>query len=306
GPGPHAGGERRRLAARRLRSGDGDRERALAGTLAERGSRSGRRLADRRGRDRGAERLLGVATGTHRPRHRRYVAPPDQPPRVPGAPRDRDRAPELAAGGARFPLYWGRARRHPRPREREPRVQLEARAGHRGRRGAGHGVRDDAAQARGPTGPGEHPLQQAAARADCAAQPGHREGERHTAPAGAADHRPAAEAVGDGAVRRAAVVALTLALGAQPALAQQVTLGPQFVLASYREVTSGLRYQGTGIGGALSARHHRFSAAAALSRVSFEPTSRSNATASFTASQVAAWLDYDVPTSPPRQPGHPP
>ena len=93
---------------------------------------------------------------------------------------------------------------------------------------------------------------------------------------------------------RAALVVLALALGARPALAQQVTLGPQFVLASYREVTSGLRYQGTGIGGALSARHHRFSAAAALSRVSFEPTSGSNATASFTATQVDAWLAYDV------------
>ena len=97
-----------------------------------------------------------------------------------------------------------------------------------------------------------------------------------------------------GTAGRAALVVLALALGARPALAQQVTLGPQFVFASYREVTSGLRYQGTGIGGALSARHHRFSAAAALSRVSFEPTSGSNATASFTATQVDAWLAYDV------------
>ena len=91
-------------------------------------------------------------------------------------------------------------------------------------------------------------------------------------------------------MRRAAVVALTLALGAQPALAQQVTLGPQFVLASYREVTSGLRYQGTGVGGALSARYRRFSAAAAVSRVSFDPTSGSSADTGFTATQVDAWL----------------
>src|SRR3989442_8382936 len=278
------------MAARRPRGGEGDRDLALAGTLAERGSRSRRRLADRRGRDRGPEQLLGVAAGAHRPRHRRYVAPPDQPPRVPGAPRDRDRAPELAAGGARLPLYWGRARRHPRPREREPRVELETRAGHRGRRGAGHGVRDDAAQARGPAGPGEHPLQQAAARADRTAQPGHREGERHAAPAGAAHHRPAVETVGGRAVRgtggRAALVVLALALGARPALAQQVTLGPQFVLASYREVTSGLRYQGTGIGGAPSARDHRFSAAPALSALRFEPPPRSNPTPGFPGTPV--------------------
>ena len=93
---------------------------------------------------------------------------------------------------------------------------------------------------------------------------------------------------------RAALVVLALALGARPALAQQVTLGPQFVLASYREVTSGLRYQGTGIGGALSARYRRFSAAAAVSRVSFDPTSGSSADTGFTATQVDAWLAYDV------------
>ena len=97
-----------------------------------------------------------------------------------------------------------------------------------------------------------------------------------------------------GTAGRAALVVLALALGARPALAQRVTLGPQFVLASYREVTSGLRYQGTGVGGALSARYRRFSAAAAVSRVSFDPTSGSSADTGFTATQVDAWLAYDV------------
>lgn len=93
---------------------------------------------------------------------------------------------------------------------------------------------------------------------------------------------------------RAAAVVLALALGARAALAQQVTLGPQVVLASYREVTAGLRYQGTGVGGILSARYHRFSAAATVSHVSFDPSSGSSATVSFTATQVDAWLAYDV------------
>jgi hypothetical protein len=91
-----------------------------------------------------------------------------------------------------------------------------------------------------------------------------------------------------------AVAFLALALSARATPAQQVTLGPQFVLASYREVTSGLRYQGSGVGGVLSARHHRLSAAAAVSRVSFHPTSGSSADSGFTATQVDAWLAYDV------------
>ena len=52
---------------------------------------------------------------------------------------------------------------------------------------------------------------------------------------------------------RAALGMLLLAL-ARPAAGQLVTVGPQFVLADYREVTSGLRYSGHGFGGALWAR----------------------------------------------------
>jgi len=93
---------------------------------------------------------------------------------------------------------------------------------------------------------------------------------------------------------RTASAVLALALGPQAALAQRVTFGPQFVLASYREVTSGLRYQGTGIGGVVSGRYRRFSAAAAVSRVSFDPTNGSSADSGFTATQLDVWLGYDV------------
>jgi hypothetical protein len=95
-------------------------------------------------------------------------------------------------------------------------------------------------------------------------------------------------------VSRAVTLVAALVLAAHPAIAQRATLGPAFVFASYREVTSGLRYQGTGVGGILAARYLRFSAAAAVSRVSFNPSSGGGATASFTATQVDAWLAYDV------------
>src|SRR2546430_17586445 len=58
---------------------------------------------------------------------------------------------------------------------------------------------------------------------------------------------------------RPALAALLLALALRPAAGQLVTVGPQFVLADYREVASGLRYRGSGVGGALWARRARVS-----------------------------------------------
>jgi len=95
--------------------------------------------------------------------------------------------------------------------------------------------------------------------------------------------------------RRGAVLAAGLALlGAAPARGQRVTIGPQGVLADYREVTAGLRYRGTGFGGALSARYRKLSAQAAVTRLSFDPTAQSTAGQGFKATQVDAWLAYDV------------
>jgi opacity protein-like surface antigen len=66
------------------------------------------------------------------------------------------------------------------------------------------------------------------------------------------------------------------------------------VLASYREVASGLRYQGTGFGGALTARYRQLSAEATVLRVSLDPEAGSSATAGFKATEVDAWVAYDV------------
>jgi len=81
-------------------------------------------------------------------------------------------------------------------------------------------------------------------------------------------------------------------------LAQQVnvTIGPQFALGSYREVASGLRYQGTGFGGAASARYRRLSAEAEVVRLTLDPATGSSATSGFTATEVSAWVAYDVAT----------
>jgi hypothetical protein len=89
-----------------------------------------------------------------------------------------------------------------------------------------------------------------------------------------------------------ALGALALVAGTAPA--QQLRVGPQVVLASYREVAAGLRYQGTGFGGVVSARWRRLSAAAAVARASFDPASGSAASQGFTATEVDAWLAYDV------------
>ncbi len=96
--------------------------------------------------------------------------------------------------------------------------------------------------------------------------------------------------------RVAAGVAL-LALASPAAPAQggvTVTVGPQFALTSYREVAAGLRYQGTGFGGAASARYRKLSAEAGVVRLTLDPASGSAATSGFTATEVDVWLAYDV------------
>ncbi len=97
--------------------------------------------------------------------------------------------------------------------------------------------------------------------------------------------------------RAAAGVAL-LVLASRAVLAQQVnvTIGPQFALGSYREVASGLRYQGTGFGGAASARYRKLSVEAVVVRLSLDPATGSSATSGFTATEVSAWVTYDVAT----------
>jgi len=99
-------------------------------------------------------------------------------------------------------------------------------------------------------------------------------------------------------VSRAAAGVALLVLASRAVLAQQVnvTIGPQFALGSYREVASGLRYQGTGFGGAASARYRKLSLEAVVVRLSLDPATGSSATSGFTATEVSAWVTYDVAT----------
>ncbi len=95
-----------------------------------------------------------------------------------------------------------------------------------------------------------------------------------------------------------AVAGVALLFLASPAAPAQggvtVTVGPQFALASYREVAAGLRYQGTGFGGAVSARYRRLSAEAGVVRLMLDAATGSAATSGFTATEVDAWVAYDL------------
>jgi len=92
----------------------------------------------------------------------------------------------------------------------------------------------------------------------------------------------------------AGVVLLVLAARAAPAQGITVTVGPQLALASYREVASGLRYQGTGFGGGASARYRKLSAEAAVVRLTLDPAAGGTATSGFTATEVDVWVAYDL------------
>ncbi len=94
----------------------------------------------------------------------------------------------------------------------------------------------------------------------------------------------------------AGLALLALTSPAAPAQGLAVKVGPQLALASYREVAAGLRYQGTGFGGALSARYRKLSAEASVVRLTLDPASGSAATSGFTATEVDAWVAYDLAT----------
>jgi hypothetical protein len=92
----------------------------------------------------------------------------------------------------------------------------------------------------------------------------------------------------------AGVALLVLASRAAPAQGVAVTVGPQFALASYREVAAGLRYQGSGFGGAASARYRKLSAEVGVVRLTLDPATGSAATRGFTATELDAWVAYDL------------
>jgi hypothetical protein len=90
------------------------------------------------------------------------------------------------------------------------------------------------------------------------------------------------------------VLSLMVVLAPWPAAGQHLTIGPQVALADYREVASGLRYNGTGFGAAATARRDQLSVEASVVRFTFDPSSGSTATQGFTATRVDAWVAYAV------------
>lgn len=91
---------------------------------------------------------------------------------------------------------------------------------------------------------------------------------------------------------------LTLALaaaGAPPAArAQTVTLGVHGALGDYREVSSILRYGGTGVGGSLALHVGRLSAEGIVTRVSYTPHDENAGLESFKSTQIDARFGIDL------------
>jgi opacity protein-like surface antigen len=90
------------------------------------------------------------------------------------------------------------------------------------------------------------------------------------------------------------VIGAACALAVRAAPAQRVMIGPQFVLANYREVSSGLQFSGIGFGGAAVAHWRRFGAEAVVTRVTFKPSGGAGTLQSFDAIEIDGWLSYNV------------
>jgi hypothetical protein len=85
-------------------------------------------------------------------------------------------------------------------------------------------------------------------------------------------------------------------LAVWPALAgaQQVTIGPEFGVSEYREAAAGLRFRGNGPGAAARIRFHRLTAEGSYVSLNMDPTDDSQATESFRATLVDAWLRWEA------------
>lgn len=93
---------------------------------------------------------------------------------------------------------------------------------------------------------------------------------------------------------RALVVTVALAAASVPARAQTIVLGMHGALGDYREVSSSLRYEGTGFGGSVALRIGRLSAEGAVTRVSYDPHDQNAGLASFTSTQIDARFGVDL------------
>jgi hypothetical protein len=95
-------------------------------------------------------------------------------------------------------------------------------------------------------------------------------------------------------MNRVMVLTSLLAATGVSARAQTVLLGVHGALGDYREVSSNLRFHGSGVGGSLALRFGRFSAEGGLTRVSYDPRDGNAGLASFKSTQIDARLGVDV------------
>lgn len=82
------------------------------------------------------------------------------------------------------------------------------------------------------------------------------------------------------------------AMGAQGLMAQSLALGPELIIADYRETFRALHYRGTGFGGAITASYKKLSADLAYAQVGYEPAEDGDAVTAFDARQFDARLRY--------------
>jgi len=79
-----------------------------------------------------------------------------------------------------------------------------------------------------------------------------------------------------------------------PAGAQQGTIGPDVGAGEYREAASSLRYRGVGPGVTGSFTFHRVTVDGAFASIRMNPTAASQATESFRATLIDAWLRWEA------------
>jgi|SRR5919109_2126102 hypothetical protein len=90
---------------------------------------------------------------------------------------------------------------------------------------------------------------------------------------------------------------VTVALSIVPSFhlsAQHFSIGPQVAFGDYREVSSDLRYHGSGAGAEATVAWRRLSADVAISKLTYKPTKDGTATQQFDARELDVTLRYYV------------
>jgi hypothetical protein len=85
-----------------------------------------------------------------------------------------------------------------------------------------------------------------------------------------------------------------VSVAASAVAAQQGSIGLQLGVGEYRESASSLRYRGVGPGVAGSVTFHHVTADGAFASIRMNPTGGSQATESFRATLIDAWLRWDA------------